>query len=164
MKKDEGSSGFESQEPDDPDNHETHAHFFCVGCQTGFCSKHPDFADMKDGDNCPECHIATVTEVKLQRMDGLPPGMRDVLDDVLGTIEEQNRVARTLRLVEAATRLYPYVAHTFPAPEEAGVFKAGGEITDSDIARSLRCVDIVMGMEAAIQARITKQQEQEQGE
>lgn len=163
MNKDEGSSGFESANPED---HDSHAHFMCKGCETVFCTKHPDYANMKEGDACPQCHIAVVTELKLQRLpfDGMPPGLASVFGETMGMLDEQNHTSRVRGLLDAASRLYPYVTAVFPDPADAGVFKAGGEVTENDVARSLRCVEIVMGMEAAIEARIEKQEQQQQQE
>lgn len=37
-----------------------HEHFQCSGCMAVFCTKQPPFVEMTAGDNCPQCHIATV--------------------------------------------------------------------------------------------------------
>ena len=169
MKKDKDSGKFgpiPEPEPEEPDEHETHPHFMCKGCQTVFCTKHPDFENMKEGDACPECHIAVVTEVGMQRMpDGMPPELAMIFGGAMTELRAQTVTARVRGLLDAATRLYPYVTAIFPDPADVGVFKAGGEVTENDVARSLRCVEIVVGMEAAIIARLKAQQQaQRQGQ
>lgn len=65
-----------------------------------------------------------------------------------------DRVSRTL---DAAVRLYPFVSAVLPLDEAAAAqFKvaAGSEVSENDVARALRCVEIVFGMEAAIRHRL----------
>ena len=168
MKKDDDQENQESGkfEPVEPlGDHETHPHFMCNGCQTVFCTKHPDFAEMKEGDACPECHIAVVTEVGMARVtDGMPPEIRMVFGQAMMAFREQTVGLRVRGLLDAATRLYPYVTAVFPDPADAGVFAKGGQVTENDIARSLRCVEIVVGMETAIVTRLKAQQQAQQQE
>lgn len=58
-----------------------HAHFICKGCGAGFCSDRDQYAEMKDGDACPECHIAVVEKVALPPFVGAEehPGVADVM-------------------------------------------------------------------------------------
>jgi hypothetical protein len=60
-------------------------------------------------------------------------------------------------LLQAATALYPHISVQFPSPEDLGVMKVGGDVTELDKSRALRSVDLAFGMEQAIQARIDKQ-------
>jgi len=66
--------------------------------------------------------------------------------------------SREKHLLAAAVQLFPYITHVFPSPAEAGVVVAGGEVVDPSIARSLRAVDVAFGMDAAIRARLGKEE------
>lgn len=142
------------------DDHSDHKHFLCTGCATGFCSSHENYTDLKDGDPCPECHIATVREVavmQLPQMPSLGAEMAEGMQGMLDKLDEQMTAAREVRLLSAAVLLYPYITHVFPSPEEVGAVAAGSEIADPAVSRALRCVDVAFGMEAAIRARLDKE-------
>lgn len=143
-------------------DHSDHQHFVCSGCGTGYCSAHETYKDLKDGDPCPECHIANVAEVDLAPLFsgssiGLGAEMAEGMQGMLAKLDEQMSAAREVRLLSAAVLLYPYITHVFPSPEEAGVAVAGGEVADPAVSRALRCVDVAFGMEAAIRARLDKE-------
>lgn len=139
---------------------EQHAHFICGGCERVFCSQDPRYKGMVEGDACPVCHVATVTVIPsppdIESLDDmLPEPLRNALSGVVAQFTEQTTGMRVRGLLDVASRLYPYVTAVFPDPADAGQFKAGGEIIENDVARSLRCVEIAFGMERAIRERIT---------
>lgn len=41
-----------------------HKHFVCPKCREIFCTAKPAWAKMVEGDPCPACHLANVTEVE----------------------------------------------------------------------------------------------------
>ncbi len=73
------------------------------------------------------------------------------------TLKRQEEARRERRVLDSAVRLYPYVSAVLPLDEAAAErFKAaaGTEVSETDVARSLRCVEIAFGMEAAIRQRL----------
>lgn len=69
-------------------------------------------------------------------------------------------VPRLKMVLGAAVSLYPHISIQFPSPEDVGVMKVGGDVTELDKSRALRSVDLAFGMERVIRARIEREQEQ----
>lgn len=87
-----------------------HRHFICsnLECRYLFCSDEPEYAEMKDGDNCPACLIATVKQAAIaeppsldQMMNEAPPGVKEAIEYFRGFAKRQDEQAeRALRLRE----------------------------------------------------------------
>jgi hypothetical protein len=143
------------------DHSAEHKHYACEACHTVFCDEDPRFANMMEGDGCPECHVATVTLLPLAVASDDPFAP---MSDIMESFGQQQVWAQRIRaLLEAATRLYPHLSISYPTPQEAGAVAVGATITEGDVSRGLRAVEVAFGMEAAILTRLKQEVAQAHG-
>jgi len=81
-------------------------------------------------------------------------GLRKLVTMFRRALRRQEDGRRVARLLDAATRLYPYVTQVFDGPLPMAT---GADVLPNDTARSARCVEIAVGMETMIQAHIEKE-------
>ena len=83
------------------EDHMKHKHFICQGCGMGYCTAHEKFEAMQEGDGCPDCHIATVTEVQLIGPLPVPPDMAPYVQMVMDFVKKNDeQMERQLKLRE----------------------------------------------------------------
>ncbi len=133
---------------------EPHKHFICLSLTCGalFCAKEPQYAEMKDGDACPACLIATVKEARpavvppdLGKMgEQMDEQLKPLLDFMLTfTAEEKAFKDRTLVLREQTRDALRSIAYSL------GVL-TGAIVGDDQGHAALRITGEIVGGEGDV--------------